>query len=139
MAKAENCVICCIDFRFQEKTYNWLSQKHMLGNTDVISIAGTIRDLVLPIAENDREALIKEIDISINLHNPNNIFVLDHQDCGGYAQDDTIPTGLTFKQDIEQHKKFAVEGKKILQQRYPDKNIEFYYEPLNGEIIKLDL
>jgi len=79
MHRAKNCIITCIDFRLQKAYSDFIKSRNMLGESDIISLAGCFRDLVKPLE---------------NLHNPDNIILLDHQDCGGYTQDDTIVQGL---------------------------------------------
>lgn len=138
MHKAKNCLVTCIDYRIQKALFEWLEKKHKLGNTDIIEIAGSSRDLVKPINQADESELLKNIQLSVSLHNPDNIIVLDHQDCGGYAQDNTISAGLPLDTDLAKHTKYLKKTKKILLDLFPDKNIKTMYVSLAGKVIDVE-
>jgi carbonic anhydrase len=135
--KATSCLISCIDFRIQESIFDWLKQTHNLGKTDVIEVAGSSRDLVKPLKEADKEELLRNINISVQLHAPENIFVMDHQDCGGYAQDNTILPGLSAEEDLQKHIIYLQKAKTLLQKEFPTKKIKTLYVTLSGEITEI--
>jgi len=118
MHKAKACILSCIDFRFQEQIHNWLEENGYMGKSDLIDVAGASRDLVAPIKENHKKALMREIELSVNLHDPDEIIIIDHQDCGGYAQDGTIPSGLSKKEDIEMHLPYIEDLDLILAKKF---------------------
>ena len=137
MHKAKACVISCMDFRFQDKIQNWIKIKGLLGECDQIILAGASRDLVKPLEPYHKTSLLRQIELSIKLHNPDDIIIIDHQDCGGYAQDGTIISGLDLEEDEKQHKIFAKQTYDILSAKYPDKNIEIYYTTFEGKFLKI--
>lgn len=132
--KARAVVITCIDFRFQKKIYTYLEKHHYLGLSDVISLAGGTRDFVCPLHKEDGIVAGEQLEISIRLHNPHEIIFVDHQDCGGYAMDHTIPKGLDRTDDQEQHQTYFLQLKKQLTTVYPGRKIRFFYVPLTGEL-----
>ncbi|MCL4384249.1 hypothetical protein M1116_02255 [Patescibacteria group bacterium] len=107
MHRAKLCVISCIDFRIQEALVHYLNSQGYQHNYDLISMAGASRDLVKPIQEEDRAAIIRQIKLSLRLHQPEEIWVFDHQDCGGYAQDKTIVHDLPVEADRQAHMEFS--------------------------------
>jgi hypothetical protein len=135
MNKANNCVIYCIDFRFHKSIEEWLSKEGFIGDTDFIVIAGASRDLVKPMEKFHKDAILREIEISVKLHDPDNIIFIDHQDCGGYSQDGTIPSGLPLKDDMELHHEYSKIAHEILKEIFPSKTIKTYYAELTGEIV----
>lgn len=137
MHKAKAVVIACIDFRFQEKMHQFLRNESYLGKSDEIIVAGAVRDLVCPVNENDGRYLWKQLSLSINLHDPDEIILIDHQDCGGYAQDGAIAGGLSLEEDLEKHSRWMREAKKKIQEQYKDKEIQMLYIPLDGDILKI--
>jgi len=137
MHKAKACVLICIDFRFQKIIYEWLKKNRYLGKADIISVAGASRDLAKPIKISHKLSLIRQIEISLKLHNPQEIIIIDHQDCGGYAQDKTIEPGLKKEVDKKKHSKFAKNVKKNLESRFPGKKIKNLYITLDGKIEEL--
>jgi carbonic anhydrase len=118
MHKAKALVIACIDFRFHTKLHYFLSKEHLWGKCDLISVAGASRDLIKPVLPEDGEYLWKQLEISLKLHDPHEIILVDHQDCGGYAQDGTIPKGLLYSEDKNMHSVFLLQIKKIIKQKY---------------------
>mgnify|MGYP003729592339 CR=1 FL=1 len=137
MHKAKACVLICMDFRFQKQIQKWLEKSGYLGVCDEIIVAGASRDLVKPIETFHKDALLRQIELSVKLHDPDEILIIDHQDCGGYAQDKTIPSGLSEEKDRREHIKFAIQAKNLLSSKFPEKIIKNYYAKLDGSIEKL--
>ncbi|MCA9383621.1 hypothetical protein KC909_04595 [Candidatus Dojkabacteria bacterium] len=138
MHKAKASVISCMDFRFHDKIQAFLQYKDYLGKCDEIAVAGGTRDFITPVEDADGEYIWKQLELSIKLHDPEEIIFIDHQDCGGYGQDDTIPLGLSKKEDLEMHKKFCTKLRKVLMQKHPDKKFTFLYAPLRGDIVECE-
>lgn len=138
MNKAKACVITCIDFRFQDKIHTHLSEHHLLGAADIISLAGGTRDFIAPANDQDAFVADEQLELSISLHDPDTIAFIDHQDCGGYALDGTIPSGLSVEEDKEKHVTFFTQLKEILSKKYPSKQILYFYAPLDGKIEQVD-
>jgi carbonic anhydrase len=134
MHKAKACIILCIDFRFQVETQHWLEIHGYLGESDEIVVAGASRDLVVPLEPFHKESLLRQIELSVKLHDPEEIVIIDHQDCGGYAQDGTIPAGLSLDDDKMKHIEYAEKVKQILHEKFPNKNIKTFYVKLDGGI-----
>ena len=55
----------------------------MLGDADVVSLAGACKELVDG-GEGAKELLLKQIEISSKLHNSSKVIMLHHSDCGAY-------------------------------------------------------
>lgn len=133
MHKAKYCIVTCIDFRLQKAYADFMRSHEMPGESDIISLAGCTRDLVKPLEEWHRDSLMRQLELSVKLHDPDTIIFMDHQDCGGYAQDGTIPQGLTLEDDKRAHKNWADNAKDLIKQKFPEKNVEVYFFPLNGD------
>lgn len=137
MHKAKAVALICIDYRFQKTVQNWLEENNYLGLTDEIIVAGSTRDIVKPIEHFHFDALIRQLKISVQLHNPDEILLIDHQDCGGYAQDNTISGGLDEIEDMEKHKIYLEKTKEILEKEFPKLKYRKLYVTLNGEVKEL--
>lgn len=132
--KADYCLILCIDYRIQQAFYEWISENHLLGVSDIVEVAGSSRDLVKPLKIEDREALLRNLDISVKLHKPRNIFIFDHQDCGAYAADNTIPGKQPLDADFEAHKEYSAQARHLLEGIYPHINIRSFYISLDHNV-----
>jgi len=137
MHKAKNCVVTCIDFRLQKAYADVIASKGWLGESDVVSVAGCSRDLVKPLSDFHKASLLRQIELSIKLHDSDTIIFLDHQDCGGYAQDGTIPQGLELNDDKKQHADYANKVKELINNLFPAKEVKVYFVQLDGEAEEL--
>lgn len=82
----KNLLIHCMDFRLIKETKEWMEQNNLLGDCDVISIAGASKALV----DSDnyvKDFILKQIKISVDIHHAQKIILLHHNDCGAYALD----------------------------------------------------
>ena len=70
-------VIHCIDFRFGTAIKKYLEDKGLLGDIDIVSVAGAVK--------NNADFLIKQIDISKTLHDIKEVILMNHTDCGAYG------------------------------------------------------
>ena len=81
MHKAKILVIQCIDLRFQKIIDDDVTKNVEYGQFDRIAWPGASKDF-----ENVKTAA----EISIKLHNPDEIIIYEHEDCGAYGEDNTI-------------------------------------------------
>ncbi|QQS38445.1 hypothetical protein IPM62_03625 [Candidatus Woesebacteria bacterium] len=73
-------VVCCIDFRFQKFIRSW-TDENLNGQTfDMVGFAGSTKDL---------DVVMKQIDISVNLHKTKKAVIIHHEECGAYGIEST--------------------------------------------------
>lgn len=89
MHKAQALAIHCIDFRFQNGTQQRLDELGLTDGFDRISWPGASKDTA-----NVRNAAAQ----SITLHDPDQVFIIEHEDCGAYGDDNSTET---HKQNAE--------------------------------------
>lgn len=78
-------ILHCIDFRFGKEIKKYLEQRDLLGNCDIVAVAGVAKNIASPAVENDREFVVRQIDISKKLHDIKEVIVMNHTDCGAYG------------------------------------------------------
>lgn len=66
----------CIDFRLQKPLKDYLEKNGLLGNCDIVSIAGGVKNT---------DFLLEQLDISVSLHNVQEAVLINHSDCGAYG------------------------------------------------------
>ena len=66
-------VLHCIDFRIQRFLNEYLEER-FAGSYDRISVAGGVRNVPLD-----------QFEVSIRLHQPKTIVLIQHEDCGAYG------------------------------------------------------
>jgi len=110
-------VLHCIDFRLQKAVKKYLEDQGLLGDCDIVSIAGGVKDL---------DYAMKQIEIGQRLHNISEVILMNHTDCGAYGGDDS-----RHEHDLETAKQTILQKfpgltiKKILAQLKPGQDIEF--------------
>lgn len=132
MHKAKAIVIGCIDFRFRGAIDKFLQTQEFGDSYDLINIAGGSRDFISPVETADGQYVWKQLELSLKLHEPDMIVFIDHQDCGGYAQDGTIPGGLVLQEDMDKHKEFLQKLQIIVAGKYPGKILKAFHADLEG-------
>ena len=111
--KCKAAVITCIDFRFVTKIASFLDGKSLNSNYDLITVPGASLNL---------DKIMETIETSIKLHEPDAIYVFDHEDCGAYGENNSR----------ENHTANLAKAKKILSARYPQKEIKTYIAGFNA-------
>jgi|SRR3972149_5308206 len=81
--KAHTLVIHCIDFRFQQQIEDNLKVRNLNGQFDRISWPGVSKDFA---------SIAKSAEVSINLHDPDEAIIYEHEDCGAYGEDNSLET-----------------------------------------------
>lgn len=131
------CVIICIDFRFQSHIQDFLAKEGLLGNVDIISIAGAAHDFSTPLNQESHDYVMGQVGASISLHHPDKVIFIDHQDCGMYNLTGKIPQGLAFETDIEKHRNYLELAKKRIQDTFNRIDVELVFMGLDGNFTKL--
>lgn len=83
MHKAQTLAIHCIDLRFQKMIDDDLKNRSLFGKFDRISWAGSSKDL---------ENVAANASISLRLHDPDEVIIYEHEDCGAYGKDNSQET-----------------------------------------------
>lgn len=81
--KAQALIISCIDWRFQKMIGQDMAGRGFDGNADRISWPGASWDF-----ENVNQAA----KLSIQLHDPEEVLIYEHEDCGAYGMDNSEET-----------------------------------------------
>lgn len=122
-------LVCCEDFRLHHRPDGSDVVGELLTrlkvNCDVISRAGAIQDLVRPRDGFDAE-LLRDLDVSVNLHRVRDIYLMNHEDCGAYG-------AFTFtgrSEEISQHMIDLAAARRILRERYPQVTIHLLFAEL---------
>lgn len=111
-------VVCCIDFRFQKFIRNW-TDSELPGKTfDLVGYAGSTKEL---------DTVMKQIDISVKLHDVKTIVLIHHEECGAYGAESTP----------ERHAGDLHTAQDAVLAQYPDVDVQTYYLHLDGTFEKV--
>lgn len=111
---ADAFVLSCIDFRFQKYIREWLDI-HLTDKTfDYVGFAGGVKDL---------DTIMKQLDISVRLHDIKHVILMNHEECGAYGAESTP----------ENHARDLGKAKEAILAKYPHLTVDLYYLHLNGD------
>jgi len=117
----KNLIIHCIDFRLGKPLKNYLEKENLLGDCDILSVAGGIKNLLSPKRVSDKDFLLEQMGVSINLHKIKRVILSNHTDCGAYG-------GSAKFDSLEEERKFHIremdEAKRIISGIYPELKVD---------------
>jgi carbonic anhydrase len=87
-------ILHCMDFRLGKPIKEYLEKHGLLGDCDIVSIAGASKNLARPKQDTDLEFALRQIHTSAELHHIQKVILMNHTDCGAYG-------GRTSPEDSE--------------------------------------
>jgi len=84
--KAEAVVVTCMDFRFCDQLRSAIKEAFNISAYDTIRLAGGAKNLSSPDADYRREVVLSDIATACKLHDVKLVMLLNHEQCGAYAQ-----------------------------------------------------
>lgn len=109
--------IRCIDFRFREFTDQHLEKEMGILDFDLVTKPGGAKEL----AEKGKDTgLFQDIALSISLHQPEKIILVNHIDCGAYGGSKEF---ASQSEEEARHKQDLLKAKEILSGEFRDKEI----------------
>ena len=128
--KCEATLITCMDFRLHQRkdSRNYVAEfiKNLGVDCDLITRGGGVQDIVRPKQDGFNNSVLRDIEVSVKLHDAEVIYLLNHEDCGGYS-------GMDFssrEEELNQHKKDLQDAKEIILQKFSSKKVKLYFAEL---------
>lgn len=125
--KAKALVLSCIDFRFLEEEHSFLLNQGLKNQYDWTGLAGASLALASSRHSADTNAFWNQLDISYHLHHIDKVIILDHQDCGAYAQNIDPNLSQNPEREEQVHISYLNQAYRSIHQRYPNLQIELYF------------
>lgn len=110
-AQIDALVIHCIDYRFVNLTKDYLAKTNL--KYDLITYPGASKSIYL---------LFDAIAVSVNLHMPKKIMLIDHEDCGAFGVENSP----------RDHSKSLKRAKELTKVMYPSLPVETYIAKFTG-------
>jgi carbonic anhydrase len=107
-----------MDFRLVERIRDWMKTEGMMGDADVVSLAGAGKELLDEGA--GRETLLKQIELSAKLHHATQVILLHHSDCGAYKAEYTFNS---FDEEKARHAQDMAKEAEIIKGKFPEMEI----------------
>lgn len=110
----------CIDFRFGKKMKEFMEQNGLLGDADLVSMAGAAKNIVNP---ETRAFALRQIEISKDLHGMKVVHLVNHTDCGAYGGK------KAFADDKVEYEKLTgdlKEAREIVKTKWPELEVKLW-------------
>lgn len=69
-------ILHCMDFRLGPAIKKFMEEHGLLGDADIVSVAGAAKNLDLSLGQ---------IELSVKLHSIKTVILMNHTDCGAYG------------------------------------------------------
>lgn len=131
--KAQSCALFCMDFRFKNETLKYLEEELKLKDLDIITAAGSTKNIASSKILSDYQFITRQIKKSIQLHEIDKIVLINHANCGAYGSAEFFG-GADKERAV--HVKDLLKSKKLLEKRFKNQKIILIYANLiNEEIV----
>lgn len=124
MHTCDALIVCCIDFRFQKFIREFTDRELAVKKFDLVGFAGSTKAL---------ETVMKQVDISVRLHDVKKIYFIHHEDCGAYGEEN-FPDS---EHELERHSRDLLEAVGRVKEQYPKIKTKAFYLRLNGTFEKV--
>ena len=108
-----------MDFRFWPEALPIFAERY--GGFDLISSAGSAKNVSSPAKDSHLETIMDNIATSILLHGTTRIVLTNHTDCGGYGGS-AMFNG--HDHEVEFHSSELKTAERIIRERFPEVDVE---------------
>src|SRR3989338_8086308 len=124
--KCKGLILHCIDFRLGVTIKDYLDKQNLIGDIDIVSIAGGVKDL---------DYAMKQIEISERLHGISEIILMNHTDCGAYGGRAAFGSD---EEEMEKHKVKLMAAKKKINECYPNITVKCVIAKILGHGVEFE-
>ncbi len=117
--KCDAVIVNCMDFRLQKYIRKFTDKKLKGKAFDLVSYAGSTKSLAI---------IVKQIELSVKLHQTKEVYLIHHEDCGAYGKESTY----------ERHVKDLKTAKNKILKKYPKLKVHLYYLYLSGKFEEIN-
>jgi hypothetical protein len=132
---ADAAVLCCFDQRIQLAVRKFLDKRE-ITRPDMIVIAGGAKTLASPRNDFERDFILEQFRLSIQLHKTTKAYLMSHSDCATYGGLSAF--GNDREVEANHHRDELKRAAELLQIDFPDLSVECFFVTFAG-IHSLDL
>ena len=109
----------------------FLDQNNLTGDCDLVSVAGAMKSAVDPdTLVSEKEFVLKQIDLSHDLHAIKQVIFMHHLDCGAYGGSKAFSTP---EAEHERQTADLIKARNLIQQKYPELQIKLVLAKLGEQ------
>lgn len=121
-------VVHCIDFRFCKALNDFFEEQYPEGYDNIVA-AGGVKDIV---DKKEQSFVLGQIRLSMKLHQPQEIVLVQHEDCGAYGGSATLGEG-----EKELQKNQLMLAEELLKKEFPAAVVKKHIALLSHDIIQI--
>jgi carbonic anhydrase len=131
---AQALVLSCIDYRFVTDTVKLFNRTGLQDDYNKFSLAGASLGYNQTAFPEWRETFDKHIELAKELHDINEIVVMDHMDCGAYRilYDNK---NMSREEEYELHRKNLNDFKRAMKQAHPSLKVTTKLMDVDGSVM----
>ena len=131
---AKALVLSCIDFRFVNDKVSFFNSIGFRDDYNKFSLAGASLGYNQTQFPEWRETCNKHIELAMQLHDINEVIVMDHMDCGAYRILYDSPS-MSRQEEYELHKKNLNKFKTMINQKFPALTVTTHLMDVDGSVM----
>lgn len=127
--RAQACILWCFDNRFWPALADLVKERGFTS-FDPVVVAGGAKNLGGPQEEGDRAFVLKQIGLSIKLHQASRVVLMTHEDCGAFGG--SAAFAHDSGKEREHHRLVLTAARRAVEERFPGIEVETYFAAFDG-------
>ena len=79
-------LVSCMDLRLINELVSFMDRDNLTNRYDHLVVAGAALGVVQKDHRNWTKAFFEHLDIALELHQPEDVYIVEHRNCGAYAK-----------------------------------------------------
>jgi hypothetical protein len=126
---ADAAVLCCFDHRISLAVQKFLKRQG-IRRPDMIVVAGGAKAAASPQHDGERDFILEQVRLSVELHDASRLLLMAHSDCRTYGGLARFHNDL--RAEMEFHSEELRKAADLLRARFPQLNVEPYFVNFEG-------
>jgi len=126
---ADAAVLCCFDQRIRQAVKKFLDRRE-IQRPDMIIIAGGARTLASPRNDFERDFILEQFRLSIQLHKTTKAYLMSHSDCATYGG--LAAFGNDREVEVKHHQQELKRAAELLRNDFPELSVECFFVTFDG-------
>jgi carbonic anhydrase len=126
---ADAAVLCCFDERIRTAVQKFLRRREIL-RPDMIIVAGGAKTLASPRNDCERDFILEQIRMSIELHATKRVLLMSHSECGAYGG--LAAFGGDARREMEHHEQELQRAAEFVRASFPAVAVECFFVSFEG-------
>jgi len=126
---ADAAVLCCFDQRIRLAVRKFLDKREII-RPDMIVIAGGAKTLASPRNDFERDFILEQFRLSIQLHKTTKAYLMSHSDCATYGG--LAAFGNDREMEANHHQQELKRAAELLRTDFPELSVECFFVMFDG-------